>query len=478
MAASETALARSLVGYAKAEGEMRDSLNSMKHSDSTEMDRLLRRYARRGGEALRGEETLRGELQANGPVAPELAAGAHMDADEMNAYAEGALPEGARSRYFAHLADCDSCRKLVTDLTLAAARIDEGRARVASLETTPQKSWREWLAAIFSPPVMRYGVPALALFAVIIIAVVATRTRREDLSVAQNTEESRYSAPPVLSDSTSNSAVVEENAATGTAANHSNSNAAPLIEPQKQEQPVAQATPPPTNKPVTETDTTAVSQERAAKSLPAQTGDIKDGSIEFGKGATRERTEMPDAAAAAPPPAPQPTVLAANNAAEAGGRDMREEQKKNKIAGKDDSDELPINGRIPGIAIMKRPQGNEERSDVGRTTTTAGARPSEPATRRGAPATASKSGPRPAEDKAAEKETATETRSVGGHTFQRRGGAWVDKAYSSSRTLTNVARGSEQYRALVADEPGLRAIAEHFSGEVIVAWKTRAYRFY
>jgi hypothetical protein len=67
---------------------------------------------------------------------------------------------------------------------------------------------------------------------------------------------------------------------------------------------------------------------------------------------------------------------------------------------------------------------------------------------------------------------------VGGHTFQRRGGAWVDTAYSSSRPLTNVARGSEQYRALVADEPGLRAIAEHFGGEVIVAWKTRAYRFY
>jgi hypothetical protein len=44
--------------------------------------------------------------------------------------------------------------------------------------------------------------------------------------------------------------------------------------------------------------------------------------------------------------------------------------------------------------------------------------------------------------------------------------------------MTNVARGSEQYRALVADEPGLRAIAERLGGEVIVSWKTRAYRFY
>jgi hypothetical protein len=397
-----------------------------------------------------------------------------MDADEMNAYAEGALPEGARSRYFAHLADCDSCRKLVTDLTLAASQTDEGRARVASLANTPLKSWREWLAAIFSPPVMRYGVPALALFAVIIIAVVATRTRRADLSVAQNTEEAGYSAPPVLSNSTSNSAV-EDKAATGTAANHSNSNVAPLIEQQSQGQPTTQAAPPPTNKPVTETDVIVASQERAPKSLPAQTGDIKDGSVEFGKGAKREQTEMSDA----PPPAPQPTVLAANNATEAGSRDIREEQKKNKVAGKDDSDELPISGRIPGVAIMKRPQVNEERSDVGRTATAAAAgRPAEAAPRRGAPAAASKSGPPPANDKAAEKETAAETRSVGGHTFQKRGGKWVDAAYSSSRPLTSVARGSEQYRALVADEPGLRAIAERLGGEVIVSWKTRAYRFY
>ena len=35
-------------------------------------------------------------------------------------YAEGALPESARSRYFAHLADCETYRKLVTQLPLAA----------------------------------------------------------------------------------------------------------------------------------------------------------------------------------------------------------------------------------------------------------------------------------------------------------------------------------------------------------------------
>jgi hypothetical protein len=52
----------------------------------------------------------------------------------------------------------------------------------------------------------------------------------------------------------------------------------------------------------------------------------------------------------------------------------------------------------------------------------------------------------------------------------------VDTAYNSSLSVINVARGSEQYRALIADEPGLRRIAEQLSGEVVVVWKGRAYR--
>jgi hypothetical protein len=39
-----------------------------------------------------------------------------------------------------------------------------------------------------------------------------------------------------------------------------------------------------------------------------------------------------------------------------------------------------------------------------------------------------------------------------------------------------VRRGSEQFRALVADEPDMRRVAETLSGEVIVVAKNRAYR--
>ena len=69
------------------------------------------------------------------------------------------------------------------------------------------------------------------------------------------------------------------------------------------------------------------------------------------------------------------------------------------------------------------------------------------------------------------------TTTVAGKRFVRQNNSWIDAAYQQ-RATTNVKRGSEQYRALVADEPGLRPFAEQLGGEVIVVWKGRAYRFY
>jgi hypothetical protein len=422
------------------------------------MDRILRRYARRGG------ETLRGALGAGNDVAA-AAGGAHLDADEMNAYSEGALPEAARSRYFAHLADCDTCRKLVTELTLAASASNEGKSRVASLEAAaPPKSWRDWLAAIFSPPVLRYGVPALALFAVIVVVVVAMRSQRKELSVAQNTQETKYYGPT----SAANSNSAETTASTASAENHPGGNAALPAPSENQTQPGAMATPPPA-KPTTLADAPVVSQETVVnKPEPAQTEDNRVIARKSGEANERAQEET---AAAAPPPAPKSPVLSAP-AAEPENSDRRDEQKKSKAAGKDD-DALPVNGRAAaGAATANKREADAERNVLGSTSATTRAPQSQ--TRR-RPSAASKSGPA---DAAADKEGSAATRNVGGRQFQRQGGAWVDTSYNSSRSTTNVRRGSEQYRALIADEPGLRSIAEQLGGEVIVVWKSRAYRFY
>jgi hypothetical protein len=426
------------------------------------MDRLLRRYARLNGEALRADQ------DADNDASAEASSSAHLDADEMNAYAQGALPEASRSRYFAHLADCHTCRKLVTDLTLAASVSIEGKARVASLDAVPSNSWRRWMAAIFSPPVLRYGVPALALLAVIIIAIVAMRSQREAASVAQNKAESRYSAPAVAPASDSATA---NTAMSGTTESHANSNTASLADQQGQTQANVAATPVPVKPAPMEEDTPVVSQNTAAKSATVQSADAKDNSRELAEAGRRAQGEV---VFAPPPPAPQSPVLSAPAANEPSNRDKREEPKKSKVAGKDDTDEISVSGRAAaGGAIANKTQANEDRNDMGSVAATS--RPPQNQPRRRA-STAARSGP-PA-DTSTEKERSAETRNVGGHRFQRQGSAWMDTAYNPSLPTTNIRRGSEQYRGLVADEPGLRAIAEQLGGQVIVVWKSRAYRFY
>jgi hypothetical protein len=69
-----------------------------------------------------------------------------------------------------------------------------------------------------------------------------------------------------------------------------------------------------------------------------------------------------------------------------------------------------------------------------------------------------------------------EIRAVSGRRFRRQGNVWIDTGYTPSRTTINVSRGSEQFRALVADEPGIRTVANQLEGEVIMVWKGKAYR--
>jgi 3-hydroxyisobutyrate dehydrogenase-like beta-hydroxyacid dehydrogenase len=51
----------------------------------------------------------------------------------------------------------------------------------------------------------------------------------------------------------------------------------------------------------------------------------------------------------------------------------------------------------------------------------------------------------------------------------------VDVKYKSSMPSTGVRRGTETFRALVADVPVIGRVAEQISGEVIVVVSGRAY---
>src|SRR5437660_1900796 len=147
----------------------------MKATNDKEMDLLLGRHAQRNKAV-----SAPGAARANGGLRD------HLDADEMNAFAENALPESARTRYASHLADCNSCRQLVAELAMTTS----AAARLTTPETHPDRSFLGSLgpaiAALFSFPAIRYAVATLAVIVLVTVAFVALRHREQGEFVAQN----------------------------------------------------------------------------------------------------------------------------------------------------------------------------------------------------------------------------------------------------------------------------------------------------
>ncbi len=79
-------------------------------SNDPQIDVLLRRYA--------------GQSQSQ-------TAAEHLDADELNAFAEGSLPAAARARYVSHLIDCDNCRQIVSQLAISSGALIKNEAEAA-----------------------------------------------------------------------------------------------------------------------------------------------------------------------------------------------------------------------------------------------------------------------------------------------------------------------------------------------------------
>ncbi|MBV9960348.1 MAG: zf-HC2 domain-containing protein [Acidobacteria bacterium] len=446
----------------------------MKPDPNMEMDRLLRRHARQGpGSSL--SFAAGGDRQSDGGGAAGEPEGlTHLDADELNAYAENALPARTRARYTEHLAGCDSCRKLVTGLVLSsgiAAQLEKEaapQALAATAGTAPARSWGDWFAALFAPTRLRYAASILAVVGIAAIALMVFRSGKQPLKFdAGNSQQS-----PRTKEVTPNG----------------NTGAAP-----------APLTPDASN--------------TEGNALPTPTLSQSPAPFKSGEGAPVNMNEEPSAApkeldknteqqqGPGNSPAPPPAV----NDSDAGGkgslRDQEESLKqpvlsspaddgtkaKKEISGADTSTELA--GAASGRAENARPKSAkttgtpENKTEFGKSVSADAvasrrARGAQEAERKDASPSAGaamdeRAGSR--EDRPASKPD--EKRSVSGRQFVRRGGAWTDTAYRGQAT-TNVRRGSDQYRALVADEPGLRAIADQFSGEVIIVWNGRAYRIH
>lgn len=390
----------------------------MKQQEYNEIDSLLRSWAGRERSAA-----------SNSTV---NSSGAHLDADELSSYAEGALPPAARSRYTSHLIDCDECRKVVAQLAIAS-----GPVLKESLGTKSEVSgWRKALAAFFAPAVLRYAVPALGL---IVVGVLFFASRSITDRTAMNFEkrEQAAQAPAVSSPATKAPSAYFDSAPEQQAAKET-----PRTKPSdvksgetgEKEQATANAN-------VRDEYGAAKQPEEPKKETTART--TEEDEARQAKPAAPSSTAQPTFAEA--PPLPRPAVAPQGAANTAGGQDKLSEKEKNER--KRESQTVVADGVAAADTATTGKDDDRKKSKA------LAARAAE-----------------------GRRDEAQETHSIAGRRFQRNNGVWVDSAYKSSMPAIDVRRGSDQYRALIADEPEIATIANQLRGEVLLVWKGRAYR--
>jgi len=343
----------------------------------------------------------------------------HLDADELNAYAENALPVAARARYTAHLAECARCRELVVQLSSAAGVV----VATDTAKVAKPSVWRTFLAGLFTPMVLRYAAPALGLIVVAAIALMVQRSQQQSAKFVTQVTNNEH-RPTALPSKEPASAAQFYDSATNTAPKPESSN----------------------DKQVAAKESTVPGPPNAAPVVSSVNADVPKDS------AAQPKPEQQTAVAnEAPPPKVEPSATPAPEE-----RQKSVDVDASKKAATQVASAAPAAQR--GVATTEREDRKTENfvRDSDRLGIVE---------------------PRNAA-KLKRDEVSANTRSVAGRRFQKKGGVWIDTAYDSSQDVMTVTRGSEGYRTLVADEPAIKTIADELDGEIIVVWKSRTYRIH
>ena len=406
----------------------------------------MRRYAKGAREASVGTE--------------------HLDADELNAFAEGSLPAATRSRYVSHLADCDDCRTVVSQLAMAAGASTV--AQVPASESFQKRRWWQSFGALLSAPALRYAASAVVLLAVVGIAFVVWRRSAEQRNsslIARN----EPSAPQVGALSSPQVPLASNNGAVSQPTERS---AQSNVEPTPRassgkagESPAIDVTAPKTSKEAdARTESPMIASDRALKAPPraestpsyAPPPPAENYRVDSRQ---REQTQQP---------VQQQTNIAGN--VQHGG--PRRNESNEKYKGLDDR------GRTVDLAKSRdedstRAGANPAAAENRQERTVVQARP-------GTGGITSLPSSPPKDNNKEERKADKASRvpsdgitTVGGRKFRRLGNAWVDLKFKTSMSVTVVSRGSGDFAAL---DPKLRSIAQQLGGDIIVVWKGKAYR--
>lgn len=356
------------------------------------------------------------------PVSSGDVASPHLNADELSAFAENAMPESAKRLYTVHLAECDRCRKILSDTISLNAEAEPAAASAAAPAVVGSDV--PWYRRLFLFPNLAYVMGTLVLvFSGFLGYMVLQNSGGGGMSAVDisqvpesqtgarggpNFEEPMYPAA--------------SNAAANTAVSTANSNAANAVPVQRS----------------VEEDSNAAG------------GGGKDELAAVGKTqpANEAAVTMDGVTAAPPPPAAVPMTAPQQKAAEAEAQ-----------ADKDDA----AKAKEEVLAEDRKVLSQRSISELPR----AAARG--PAKKSAGPARDQQN---QFPNRAENQYEAVVTRAVGGKKFEQKEGVWYDTAYRGQAT-TNVRRGTDAFKNL---DSGLRSIANSLTGTVVVVWSGKAYR--
>jgi len=308
----------------------------------------------------------------------------HLDTDEISLFAENALPKKLRGNAVAHFADCDRCRKILSDLILLnsaneVVHTDENKEITAP--TIP------WYRKLFAFPNLAYTLGALVL----VFSGLVAFTIVQSVDNSRNTEVSQVSEQPLkggpFADDT---AIVAEQSANTMMSGDSMSNAS------------------------MSNSASTSNANRSPNTVPANANMSVVGKANVS------------------PTKPPKDELQANNFAlplaktELQGDSAKQEEKKSIEEDKrtKESDDSPVTTDATRAAPVKPKNDQPSASELNKMSD--------------APSAKGK--------KRSSTENA-ETTSVGGKTFKRADNVWVDSGYKG-RATTNVTRGTKEYKKL------------------------------
>lgn len=410
-------------------------------SNDKQIDLLMRRYAK---------------------AAPRLSVSDHLDADELSAFAEGALPQATRARYVSHLAECDECRKQASDLAISSGAMVS--AEQSQPKTSEGRSFWQVLAGMFALPVLRYAAFGAVVLIVAGVAFVALRRSPESPLIALNepmNQKRETAVKPSVGLQDGRERQTNE-AATGAS---------------------------PSQSPSDRFGNSKTDEPRVAESLPASPAPLKDGAAPVIAGKKSADVDTAKTAPSYAPPPPNETVTLSRQQ-----QNVARDQGYSSASGPRQNQQKVES--LDKLATKEREQ--DATKDVARSDDTARNKSGAlsvgsvqpPASRRAAdekakgpmrnmenntPNRNENAGRAESPKKSGEDRPSTEesqTRSVGGRKFRRQGNAWVDQKFKSSMTLKSIARGSNEFGDL---DGGLRSIVQQLGGEVIIVWKDKAY---